>query len=167
MNTSKATIGTKTDVDVRNPAHFIAISTRTLKTLRDLLEALHGDPCLSMLRATAGHISVCLNVPIEQVAIDSLVDLIPRLTEYFQRRRYSRNAIRSYRYYAALLLRRAGALGWIHHSSEIPESWKPSLAAAKKEHGCAGIVHYAIRQGRTPADFKDEDLSAWGEMMLK
>jgi hypothetical protein len=167
MNTSTPKIGTKTDADVRNSAHFIAISPQKLTTLRDLLEALDGDPCLSMLRTTAGHISVCLNLPIEQVAIDSLVDLIPRFNVYFQERRYSRNAIRSYRYYVRLLLRRAKELGWIRRSSEISESWKPALAAAKKESGCAGVVHYAIQQGRTPGDFKDDDLIAWSEMMLK
>jgi len=79
------------------------------------------------------------------------------------------NSIRSYRNFASILLRKAKALGWVPQRPEIPNAWKPILGDARgaKTWGCAGIVHYAISQNKTPGEFSDEDLDRWGEMMLR
>lgn len=164
MNTRTTTNGNEIDTSARNSAHLVAISP--LYTLKDLLAALDGDPHIAMLRTTASHISACLNLPDDQLAIDYLVDAGSRFSAFLEGRRHKRNAIRSYCYYAGLLLRRARELGWITRSPEVPEPWIPVLAAARKGKGCAGVVHYAIREGKMPLEFGDDDLHEWGEMML-
>jgi hypothetical protein len=166
MNTSRAKIGTKTDHYLRDSALFASISPLNLQTVRDVLEALDGDPHLAMLRTTAGLLSASLNVPVERLKIDVLVDVVAPFKAYLKGRRYKQNAVRSYSNYAGMLLRRAKKLGWTPQSPEVPEPWKPILAAAGKEKGCAGVVRYAIRKGKPPLEFTDDDLSAWGMMML-
>jgi hypothetical protein len=165
MNTSRAKIGTKTEHYLRDTALFASISPLNLQTVRDLLEALDGDPHRAMLRTTAALLSASLNVPVERLKIDALVDVVAPFKAYLKGRHYKRNAVRSYSNYAGMLVRRAKKLGWSPQSPEVPEPWKPILAAAGKEKGCAGIVRYAIREGKTPLEFTDEDLSAWGIMM--
>jgi integrase len=167
MNRLISTIGNEIDVNTHDPAYSSAISPPRLHTLKDLLEVLKEDPHAAMLMTTAGHVSACLDTPIDHLLIGSLIDLHPRLTSYLEGRRHKRNAIRSYRYYAGLLLRRAKELGWTPAHPEVPERWKSVLAAAKKRKGCQGVVHYAIREGRSPLEVGDDHLEAWGEMMLK
>ena len=104
MNTRTTTNGNETDTSARNSAHLVAISP--LHTLKDLLAALDGDPHIAMLRTTANHISACLNIPDDQLAIDYLVDAGSPFRAFLEGRRHKRNAIRSYCYYAGLLLRR-------------------------------------------------------------
>jgi len=164
MNMRTTTNGNEIDTSARNSAHPVAISP--LETLKDLLAALEGDPHIAMLRTTASHISACLNIPDDQLAIDYLVDAGSQFRAFLEGRRHKRNAIRSYCYYAGLLLRRAKELGWIARSPEVPEPWIAVLAAARRGKGCAGVVHYAIRQGKMPLEFGDDDLNEWGEMML-
>jgi hypothetical protein len=119
-----------------------------------------------MLRTTVGHICGCLNIPFDQLTIDALVGLAPRFTTYLQDRRHKPNAIRSYRNYAALLLRKAKELGWTPQHPEVPEAWEPVIAAVGKIKGARGIVSYAINMGKTPSTLTDDDLSSWGQMML-
>lgn len=167
MNKLKSLVGNQIDVNAHDSAHFIAISPPRLHTLKDLLGVLKEDPHSSMLMTTATHISACLDRTLEDLSIGSLIDLHPRLTSYLEGRRHKRNAIRSYRYYAGLLLRRAQELGWATPHPEVPEPWKSVMAAARERSGCRGVVFYAIREGRGPLEFGDEHLNAWGEMMLK
>jgi hypothetical protein len=48
----------------------------------------------------------------------------------------------------------------------MPEVWKPILSEVVTTSGCAGIVHYAVRHGKGPLEFCDDDLDAWGETLL-
>jgi integrase len=134
--------------------------------VQDLLAALSGDKQLPMLRTTVGHICDCLNVPFDQLTIDTLVGVIPRFTTYLEGRRHKRNAIRSYRNYANMLLRKAKELGWTPQHPEVPEAWEPVIAAVAKISGARGIVSYAINMGKTPGTLTDDDLNSWGQMML-
>jgi hypothetical protein len=63
-----------------------------------------------MLRTTVGHICDCLNIPFDQLTIDAMDGLAPRFTTYLQGRHHKPNAIRSYRNFARLLLRKAKEL---------------------------------------------------------
>jgi hypothetical protein len=115
-----------------------------------------------MLRTTAGHVSACLNIPLEHLTIDDLVGVTPRLTKYLQGRRYERNAIRAYKNYAHVLLRKAKGLGWRPQQPEEPEVWKPILARISKCGGLRQIVYDAISNGKSPSEYADGDLDGWG-----
>jgi integrase len=135
--------------------------------MQDLLAELQNHKSISMLRTTARHVSACLDVPVEQLSIDALVGVASRLTAYLRARRYKRNAIRSYRNYAGMLLREAKLLGWMPREpkAQVSEAWRTITSVAKAQR-CAGIVRHAIAQGIMPSDFSDIDLTAWGQMML-
>ncbi len=121
MNTPSTTIGDQIATSVRTSSQSCNISLGKPQTIRDLLAAFSDDKQLPMLRTTAGHISDCLNIPLDQLTIDALVGLAPRFTTYLQGRRHKRNAIRSYRNYAGMLLRKAEALGWTPQHRYRPE----------------------------------------------
>jgi hypothetical protein len=166
MHPATQIIGNQIDQNLRDSAHLSLISPRVeLKTVQDLLTSLRGSRYLQMLRTTAGHISAFLNFPVEELAVDVLVDLGPSFRTYLNRRRYKRQAVRSYSNFAAMLLREAKKLGWTPAHSELADAWQPVLAALPKR-GCGAIVRYAIRQSRTPSQFCDKDLEAWGQTWL-
>ena len=160
-------IGTQNDADVRRSSRSFHISPEQVQTVQDLLAELQNHKSISMLRTTARHVSACLDVPVEQLSIDALVGVASRLTAYLRARRYKRNAIRSYRNYAGMLLREAKLLGWMPREpkAQVSEAWRTITSVAKAQR-CAGIVRHAIAQGIMPSDFSDIDLTAWGQMML-
>jgi integrase len=166
MNTLTRTVGTQIDTEVRTSSHSIHISDRRLLTLRDLLEELQDDKQIAMLRTTAGHIASFLNVAIEKLAIDALVNVIPEFRTYLKQKRYKRNAANSYCNYANMLLRKAKELGWAPSDPEIPPEWNPIVSAVLSLKGASGIIKYAIRRGKTPSNFTDDDLNSWARMML-
>ena len=152
MNGIAPTIGTQNDTDVRGSARPVD-SAEKLRTVPDLLAVLQNHKHIAMLRTTAGHISACLNVPVEELDIEALVGLRPRFTAYLIARRHKRNAVRSYRNYAGMLLREAKHLGWVTRETDVrvSEAWKPILTSVAKAVGCAGIVRYAIALGIMPS----------------
>ena len=167
MNGITPMIGTQNDADVRRSSRSFHISPEQVQTMQDLLAELQNHKSISMLRTTARHVSACLDVPVEQLSIDALVGVASRLTAYLRARRYKRNAIRSYRNYAGMLLREAKLLGWMPREpkAQVSEAWRTITSVAKAQR-CAGIVRHAIAQGIMPSDFSDIDLTAWGQMML-
>jgi hypothetical protein len=179
MNTAKTTIGNQIDADLRDSARSVRIAPRRLRTLADLLDAIaEAAPHLplAMLRTTAGHIASFLNVPIEQLAIEALIDIGPQFRLHLRGRRLKYNSVRAYANNLNILLRAARELGCESPQLEIPEPWKPILAVMQKHrgsgtrgqyYGCAKIVRWAIRQGKAPSDFCEDDLDAWGEAFLK
>ena len=168
MNEKTPTIGTQNDANVRSSSRPFHISPKQVQTVQDLLAELQAHKHISMLRTTVGHVSACLDVPVDQLTIDALAGMASRLTAYLRARHHKPNAVRSYRNYAGMLLREAKHLGWMppEPNAKVSEAWKPILTSVAKAVGCAGIVRYAIAQGIMPSVFSDEHLNAWGEMML-
>jgi len=176
MTTATVTIGNQSDVDLRDSAQSVHISRPKLQTVHDLLTALDGNANVKMFRTTARHISDFLKVPVEQLEIDAVVDIGPDFRLYLGQCRYKRGSIRSYSNFAQMLLRAAKELGWESPQPEIPEEWKSILAVMQQHrpsnkrgqyYGCAKIVRYAIRLGRSPSQFCDDDLNIWCEAQLK
>lgn len=166
MNALPQPIGNKSDAGSRTSAQFLHISHQKLRTVSDLLGALEGDTQLPMLRTTAGHIAAFLGVPVEKLDIDALIGIVPEFRAYLKQQRYKHNAANSYCNYAGMLLRKAGKLGWVLSNAQVPKEWDQILAAVSSLKGARGIVNFAIRRGRTPATFTDDDLNGWGHMML-
>lgn len=176
MTTATVTIGNQSDVDLRDSAQSVHISRPKLQTVHDLLTALDGNANVKMFRTTARHISDFLQVPVEQLEIDALVDIGPDFRLYLDQCRYKRGSIQSYSNFAGMLLRAAKELGWESPQPETPEEWKSILAVMQQHrpsnkrgqyYGCAKIVRYAIRLGRSPSEFCDDDLNTWCEAQLK
>jgi hypothetical protein len=139
MNATTQTIGNQNGRNLRDSTQLPLIYPQ-LKTVQDLLTALQGSRYFSMLRTTAGHISSFLKLPVEQLAIDALLDLGPSFRLYLKERRYKRDAVRSYSNFAAMLLRGAKEMGWVPQQSEVLEAWQLILAAMPKNSGCGGII---------------------------
>ena len=167
MNDATSTSGNQIDASFRISTQSCNISPGKPHTVRDLLAALSDHKQLANLRTTAGHISECLDIPLDQLKIETLVDLGSRFTAYLQGRRHKRNAIRAYRYFAGLLIRKAEELGWTSQPSpEVPEAWQPIITAVAKVNGARGMVRYLINDGKTPSTLTDYDLRRWGQMIL-
>lgn len=166
MNALPQTIGNETDTKLCRSAPLLHISEQKLRTVNDLLGALSGDKQHAMLRTTAGHIATFLNVPVEKLEIDALIGIVPEFRVCLKQQRYKRNAANSYCNYAGMLLRKARQLGWVESNAEVPKEWAQIQSATHHLKGASGIVNFAIRRGKTPATFTDDDLNSWGQMML-
>src|SRR6516165_5335594 len=99
------------------PARSDSISPRPLETLQDLLESIRcGEPeqvhLLSMLTATAAHISMVLGVSSDKIHIRALLDVRFGLRCHLGQRGYRRNSVRSYVNYLRILIQKARELGW-------------------------------------------------------
>jgi hypothetical protein len=58
-------------------------------------------------------------------------------------------------------------LKWTSKAYELRKSWLPIRHALKgKARGCAGIIEFAIEQGRTPGSFTESDIEAWKQLKL-
>lgn len=101
------------------------------------------------------------------IPISRLLDIRPRLIAYLRERGLRRNSIRSYVNFIRILLQKARDLGWVDYPSGLTEAWQPVINAVSTVRGCKGIIHYALRLGRTPHEFSDSDLSLWRELELK
>jgi integrase len=166
MNALPQTIGNQVDAALPDSSPVLRISDQKLATLHDLLAALWGDKQLSMLRTTAGHISGFLNLPLENIAIDALVGIVPEFRAYLKQKRYKPNSANGYCNFAGMMLRKARELGWVESNAEVPKEWTQILSAVSSLKGARGIVNFAIRRGKNPATFTDDDLNSWAHMML-
>jgi hypothetical protein len=172
MTTTRRGFGKQIDMDLRDYTQLPLIPRRELRTVQELLTAIQelrtDRPNLPvpMLKTTVDHVSNFLNTPIDRLSIAALadVDLAPRFRNYLRERRYKPNAVRSYSNFLAILRRTAQELGW--EQPNVPEEWKPVLKAMRKHSGFSGIIRYAIQQGKAPSEFGDDDLNAWGEIVI-
>jgi integrase len=156
----------KVSAKARKPERISAIAPQKLHWLRDLAEAIKCLPSdsahpVGMLRALIAHICMCLAKPPKEIAISELTGLRYRLSAHLQKNQNLRpKSIRSYVNYLRILLNLARQLGWREHSPEMEKAWKPILACVSCVKG-PSIIHYAMRQKKTPATFSDDDLENW------
>ena len=153
-------------------ARKIALTLQPLVTAQDLRTILHlrlPRNFVGNLDTAVGHVSKFLGMSLEQLPIDTLLELTQDLTQfqtYLRERKYKRHSIRSYCGFIKILTRKAKELGWLPRQPEVPESWT-SVLAALKPYGCANLVRYAIRRNLNPSEFGNDELTAWEEMMVR
>lgn len=147
------------------PSGNTSARLRSLNTVQDVLDVLPKNKLRGCLYTAANHVSKVLNVSLDQLAIDSLIDLPHTFKLYLKERRYKANSIRCYVGFAKLLVKKAKELGWTTDRAEVPEPWR-QIFAAVKHNGCARVVRYAVRLGISPVTFSDDDLRAWGDTLL-
>ena len=139
-----------------------------LRTIGDLMQAFQErqNGRSAMLRSLVGHLCRYFNRAPESIAISELVGLRPRLRTYFQERKFKPNSIKSYINFLRILLQQAVELGWRDQSSDMTPEWQEVRACISPKRGCLGIIKFALRHGRSPNDFSDEDLERWAEEQL-
>lgn len=148
------------------------LSPPRLETLEDLLDAIRRrEPqqthLLSMLNATAAHIEQVLARRANKIAIRELLEIKSALQRRLKERGFRRNSVRSYVNYLRILVVKARGLGWSESSPELEAAWADVRRATSKRCGCSGIIRYAIRRGRAPADFTEADLTDWREAAIR
>ena len=167
MTAAIPTIDPQIDTASRDSSRACNISPGKVRTLQDLVLALEFDPQISMLKTTAGRVSACLGLPLNQLAIDVLVDLGPAFTGYLKAQHYKPNAVRAYRNYTNILLRKARELGWEPSKPIVPGEWQTIFTALGGLPSFNRILRFAIRNGKNPSQFCDRDLDAWENEMVK
>jgi hypothetical protein len=169
MSSQSIAIGTTIASTLPLASSSVAPEATQLTTIKDLLYivASKGDKNTPMLRTTAMRLSEFLNQPLSELPIDALVDVRIAFKIYLKDRRYSATSIRTYCHLTVRLLRWAEELGWVSSKQSVEEAWTPLLAALTgNPRSHTGAIRFAIRNGKTPAQFSSADLDAWGEELL-
>lgn len=150
------------------PAQIVYTPPDKLQTVLHVLTALEKSPYYGMMRTTSMHIAGLFKVPVDQLPIKALLNAGPALRKYLKDLRYSRNSIRSYSNFASMLLRYAEVFGWSPpETPDVRDDWKDVLAAMPKTARIGGLIQFAIRLGKAPAEFTDADLDAWAQAQLE
>jgi integrase len=152
--------------------HPSAISPQRLHTLQDLINVVElledpKSPVTAMLSSLAGHICLYFDKAPQYIEISRLTNLRPRLRTYLEERGLKPNSIKAYVNFLRILLQKAKRAGWRQSPSEIEDRWRGVFAAVAHVPGCRGIVDFAIRNEREPADFADKDLDSWADEQLR
>ena len=122
---------------LRETAQERAISRLRLETLQELLDAIRRrEPeqknLLSMLDATAAHLSMVMGQPASKIPIRQLLEIKPALQRHLKERGFRRNTVRSYANYFRILLDKARSLGWSESSPELENAWRNCAASRRK-----------------------------------
>jgi hypothetical protein len=81
-------------------------------------------------------------------------------------RRYSAESIKSYRYCIGLLIKIAHENGWTVPPEVMPVNWAQVLSIPTTKN-TKSIVRYAVRPGRKPSTFTEDDLASWCQERVK
>jgi integrase len=112
-----------------------------------------------MLRTTCSRIAAYLDMPAEQITIESVSETKPGFRPFLESRKYAENSIRTYVNHARILLNSATQLGW-KPTEAVPEGWRGVLALAP-ERKCTDIVRHFARIRMLPNDVTIEDVDSW------
>lgn len=172
MSAQSIVFGTESAGNLRPAAQLSDLSAQPPSTVHELLESmgsLTGDQSqLSMLRTTAAKLSEFSELALDKLPIEFLIEVTQTFAFYLKTRRYSPNTIRTYCRYARQLLHFAEELGWSSEKGPVALAWESIIAALKKiPRSTRGIVRFAIRIGKTPADLTDKDLEEWRAWMQR
>jgi hypothetical protein len=122
---------------------------------------------LSAFRNTCKHLSTMLG-PAECIYLDDLVEIDRCLVPWLEGRGLvHQSAVQHCCNLRKLLDEAHKLLNWTSDAYELRKSWQPVREALKKKApGCAGIVRFAIRHGRTPATFNRDIMDEWKKSKL-
>src|ERR1017187_1568795 len=167
MSSSVLPFGTQIAADVRDSSVNSTPEVPSLNTLGDLLGIWGTDPPkgFAMLRTTGSLLGAYLEMPVEQILLDSIRESRDGFRTFLEKRKYAENSIRTYVNYSRILLKEARALGW-KPDDAIPEAWRGVLALAAEKQ-CSDIVKYLARIRKMPRDVTIEDVSRWAEIRIQ
>ena len=132
-----------------------------IKTTGDVLAIVGQEPGRStaMLRTTCGLLGLYLDLPGNDIPIDTLDARRKGFREFLVQRTYAENSVRSYVFQLRVLLKTARRHGW-KPNANAPERWKPLLALAS-EKKITDIVRHFSQVTKTPADVTVENVDLW------
>lgn len=157
MSTNCLPIGTARASDAGAP------STTTVPLyLQQLLALIDRGAGTSegMMHAVAARFIEFAGVTAGSLTIDTVHRDKAKFIAHLKAGRYKQSSVKSYRNYLNMLLRKAEELGWEVPAVNIPDEWLEILDAMPRT-GLKMIVRYAVEIGKTPANFNEDDLSAW------
>lgn len=137
-----------------------------LKTIADLLARIDrriGSQEGMLHSVAARFVEFTRSVP-ESVELEAMYRQKAAFITHLEGGPYKQGSIKSYRLYFNRLLRRAQELGWAQPRLQIPSEWQEILNALPRSF-TKKIVHFAIRSGKSPATFNEDDLKAWCKEM--
>jgi hypothetical protein len=119
-----------------------------------------------MLHAVAARFLEFVGSTAELVPIGAVHDRKESFIAHLKASKYKKSSVKSYRNYLNLLLRRAQELGWVRPALVIPVEWR-KIEDAMPRTSAKLIVHYAVRIGKLPSVFSEDDLLAWRQERAK
>ena len=139
-----------------------AISSAAPRNLADLLPRINRRRSTQdgMLHSVANRFIEYLGKAAESIPIDTLHQEKEAFIGHLMTGRYKKSSVRSYRQYLRRLLHRATELGWSPPALLVPPEWQ-EIADALPRSSTRQIVEHAIRNGKSPAVFNEEDLASW------
>ena len=123
MSSSVLPFGAQIAADVRDSSVNSTPEVPSLNTLGELLGIWGTDPPkgFTMLRTTGSLLGAYLEMPVEQILLDSIRESRDGFRTFLEKRKYAENSIRTYVNYSRILLKEARALGW-KPDDAIPEA---------------------------------------------
>jgi hypothetical protein len=168
MNASSFAIGTEPATQIPPTSQSLDSPQSSPQTVQELLMAIDPGPQRKhpMLWTTSQHLSVCADVPLNQMGIDTLRVIGPAFDLYLKGRRFTPKSVSTYAYYLRKLLDIADELGVTPRTRELIEAWKPITDAVRTD-GIAprSVTGFAVSRGTSPTAFTDDDLAAWADWM--
>lgn len=170
MSASFIANGTESATASQVSSQLCAESHARLQTINDLLQAMNtvGKPATGMVMTTVRHLSAFTGQTINDLPIESLIEIGSAFALYLKEHRYQDNSVRTYRRHAQGLLRTAREFGWTPDSQPISDEWQPVAAALERSAGATkGVVRFAVRERISPGDFSNASLEAWARWMKR
>jgi integrase len=131
-------------------------------TVADLLARInrHHGTQEGMLHSTAARFIEYSGSAPHEVPLDALYNKKKSFFAHLTAGRYKKASVDSYRLYYNRLLRHAEDLGWVPPKLVIPPDWE-AIYEALPSTSTKTIVELAIRSGKIPSAFNEDDLKTW------
>ncbi len=153
--------GTLTATIVRNSSAEDQNPARNIRTLADLLNTFQRDPPsnIAMLRTTSAHLAKFIGKQLDEILLDSILDVKDRFRRYLESSPYKEASIRSYVNYARILIKQAQARGW-RPGDGLSEQWLSIVETAKKKR-CGVLARSMAKLGKAPGEITAADVERW------
>lgn len=167
MNVENRANGTPIASAVPEPSPSASTDTTVLNTVADLLERMQqsGTKGMPMFWTTCGVLSRFLSTATDRLTIQAIFDGKDTFRAHLVGRGYAENSVRTYVNHAKILLNTAQRFGWAP-TDEVPQSWGPIMALAKRRKIKKDLVKYLAKLRPTPVEVTSADVARWSELKV-
>lgn len=132
------------------------------QSLHDLILIVkrEGGPSSGMLTSTVGSFLQFAGRTAENAPIDLLETEKEAFLQHLRSGKYAGNSVKSYRNFVNMLLKLARTYGWKPCPFQVPSAWQALWDAIDKAVA-REMMRFAIKLGRKPNDFSEDDLTTW------
>jgi hypothetical protein len=143
----------------------LTIAPTTLAELLATIQRKSGTQ-ESMMHAVAARFVEFTGSAPEAIAIQTLYSSKEAFIESLRAGKYKAASVKSYRNYLNMLLRLAKDAGWVPTDLVVPSEWQVVMDVLKRT-SVKKIIRFAVRIGRPPNRFSEEDLATWRKERVK